>query len=88
MEAMYSSVGLDVIGKAVFNYDFASVRSQSDVIDAVYGLMQEAEHRYTDRGFGVRVWAGLDCAVEVCGWFDMCVVACVCVCVMTRTVLL
>lgn len=45
LEAMYSSVALDVIGQAVFNYDFASVKRQSGVIDAVYGLMQEAEHR-------------------------------------------
>lgn len=45
MEAMFSSVALDIIGKAVFNYDFASVENQSPVIDAVYNLMQEAEHR-------------------------------------------
>ena len=40
MEAMYNSVALDIIGRAVFNYDFASVETQSPVIDAVYGLMQ------------------------------------------------
>jgi len=45
MEALYSSVALDVIGEAVFNFKFGSVRAQSNVIDAVYGLMQEAEHR-------------------------------------------
>jgi len=45
MEAMYNSVALDIIGKAVFNFDFQSVENTSPIIDAVYGLMQEAEHR-------------------------------------------
>jgi beta-ring hydroxylase len=40
MEAMYNSVALDIIGKAVFNFDFQSVENTSPIIDAVYGLMQ------------------------------------------------
>eukprot|EP00960_Hanusia_phi_P022499 665948-Hanusia_phi.AAC.3 len=45
LESMYSSVALDIIGEAVFNFKFLSVQSKSPVIDAVYNLMQEAEHR-------------------------------------------
>ena len=45
LESMYSSVALDIIGEAVFNFKFLSVQRKSPVIDAVYNLMQEAEHR-------------------------------------------
>lgn len=47
METEYSSVALDIVGKAVFNYDFNSVASESPVIKAVYRLLKEAEHRST-----------------------------------------
>jgi cytochrome P450 len=45
MEEKFCSVALDIIGKSVFNYDFASVTSESPVIKAVYSALVEAEHR-------------------------------------------
>jgi cytochrome P450 len=45
MEEKFTSVALDIIGKAVFNYDFGSVTTQSPVIKAVYSTLVEAEHR-------------------------------------------
>lgn len=45
MEERFCSVTLDIIGKAVFNYDFGSVTSESPVIKAVYRVLREAEHR-------------------------------------------
>ncbi|KAL0912278.1 hypothetical protein M5K25_018240 [Dendrobium thyrsiflorum] len=47
LEAEFSSLALDVIGLAVFNYDFGSVTEESPVIKAVYGTLFEAEHRST-----------------------------------------
>eukprot|EP00898_Chlorokybus_atmophyticus_P002727 jgi/Chlat1/3455/Chrsp23S03770 len=55
MESEYSSLSLDIIGLAVFNYDFDSVTEESPIIkasgqsrtDAVYGVLYEAEHRAT-----------------------------------------
>ena len=47
MEAEFGSVALDIIGRAVFNYDFGSVDSASPVIKAVYRALQEAEYRST-----------------------------------------
>jgi len=47
MEAAFLSFGLDVIGLGVFNYDFGSVEVESPVIQAVYGVLKEAEHRST-----------------------------------------
>eukprot|EP00183_Erythrolobus_madagascarensis_P006333 CAMPEP_0185846660 /NCGR_PEP_ID=MMETSP1354-20130828/2221_1 /TAXON_ID=708628 /ORGANISM="Erythrolobus madagascarensis, Strain CCMP3276" /LENGTH=668 /DNA_ID=CAMNT_0028546837 /DNA_START=145 /DNA_END=2148 /DNA_ORIENTATION=+ len=47
METMYCSVALDIIGKAVFNYDFGSVTKESPIIKAVYSCLREAEHRST-----------------------------------------
>jgi len=47
MEAQFCSVALDIIGKAVFNYDFGSVKKESPVIQAVYNVLREAEHRST-----------------------------------------
>jgi cytochrome P450 len=47
MEAEFLSLGLDIIGLGVFNYDFGSITSESPVIKAVYGVLKEAEHRST-----------------------------------------
>ena len=47
MEAEFGSVALDIIGRAVFNYDFGSVDTASPVIKAVYRALQEAEYRST-----------------------------------------
>jgi cytochrome P450 family 97 subfamily B polypeptide 3 len=38
-------VTLDIIGKAVFNYDFGSVTNGSPIVKAVYRVLREAEHR-------------------------------------------
>lgn len=45
METEYSSLTLDIIGKAVFNYEFNSVTSESPIIKAVYRALKETEHR-------------------------------------------
>lgn len=45
METEYSSLALDIIGKAVFNFDFDSVMSESPIIKAVYRALKETEHR-------------------------------------------
>ena len=45
METEFCSVALDIIGKAVFNYEFGSVTKESPVIQAVYCALKEAEHR-------------------------------------------
>ena len=47
METEFCSVALDIIGKAVFNYEFGSVNSESPVVKAVYLALQEAERRST-----------------------------------------
>lgn len=47
METEFCSVSLDIIGKAVFNYDFGSVNKESPIVKAVYRTLQEAEHRST-----------------------------------------
>lgn len=47
LEAEFLSLGLDIIGLGVFNYDFGSITSESPVIKAVYGVLKEAEHRST-----------------------------------------
>lgn len=47
MEQEFLSLGLDIIGIGVFNYDFGSITTQSPVIQAVYGVLKEAEHRST-----------------------------------------
>ncbi|KAK9809041.1 hypothetical protein WJX72_008327 [[Myrmecia] bisecta] len=47
MEAEFLSLGLDIIGLGVFNYDFGSITAGSPVIKAVYGVLKEAEHRST-----------------------------------------
>lgn len=45
MEERFCSVTLDIIGKAVFDYDFGSVTNESPIIKAVYRVLREAEHR-------------------------------------------
>jgi len=45
MEEKFTSVSLDIIGKAVFDYDFTSVNRESPVVRAVFSLMREAERR-------------------------------------------
>mmetsp|Transcript_17906 Transcript_17906/g.61022 ORF Transcript_17906/g.61022 Transcript_17906/m.61022 type:complete len:607 (+) Transcript_17906:75-1895(+) len=47
MEVEFCSLSLDIIGLAVFNYDFGSVTKESPVIKAVYNTLREAEHRST-----------------------------------------
>ncbi|CAK9157706.1 unnamed protein product [Ilex paraguariensis] len=48
MEGKFSQLTLDVIGLAVFNYNFESLAADSPVIDAVYTALKEAELRSTD----------------------------------------
>ena len=66
MEERVCSVTVDIIGKAVFNYDFGSVTKESPVVKAVYRVLREAEHRsssfipywnlpYADRWMGGQV---------------------------------
>lgn len=45
MEIEYTSLTLDIIGKAIFNYDFESVKKESPIIRAVYRTLKETEHR-------------------------------------------
>jgi carotenoid epsilon hydroxylase len=48
IEASFSQLTLDVIGKAVFNYDFGSLDKDSTLIQAVYTALKETESRATD----------------------------------------
>ncbi|GMP84799.1 hypothetical protein CsSME_00038181 [Camellia sinensis var. sinensis] len=48
MEENFSQLTLDVIGLALFNYNFDSLTTDSPVIDAVYTSLKEAEARSTD----------------------------------------
>ena len=41
METEFCSVSLDIIGRAVFNYNFRSVTTESPVVKAVYRALQE-----------------------------------------------
>jgi len=45
MEERFGSLALDIIGKAVFNYDFESVVDTSPVVKAAIETLREAEHR-------------------------------------------
>ena len=47
MEENWNSCSLDIIGKAIFNYDFGSVDKLSPVVEAALGALREAEHRST-----------------------------------------
>lgn len=45
MESLFSRLTLDVIGKAVFNYDFDSLSHDKGIVEAVYVALREAEYR-------------------------------------------
>lgn len=48
MEAKFSQLTLDIIGKSVFNYDFDALSTDSPLIQAVYTSLKETEQRATD----------------------------------------
>jgi carotene epsilon-monooxygenase len=48
MEACFSQLTLDIIGKSVFNYDFNALTKDSPLIQAVYTALKETEQRATD----------------------------------------
>ncbi|KAL6501211.1 hypothetical protein OROHE_025074 [Orobanche hederae] len=45
MESLFCRLTLDVIGKAVFNYDFDSLNFDTGIVEAVYTVLREAEAR-------------------------------------------
>ncbi|KAI3459081.1 hypothetical protein Pfo_015744 [Paulownia fortunei] len=45
MESLFSRLTLDIIGKAVFNYDFDSLTVDAGIVEAVYTVLREAEDR-------------------------------------------
>ncbi|GAQ79315.1 cytochrome P450 [Klebsormidium nitens] len=45
MESLFSRMALDVIGKAVFNYEFDSLSHDTGIVEAVYVTLKEAEYR-------------------------------------------
>lgn len=45
MESLFSHLTLDIIGKAVFNYDFDSLGNDTGIVEAVYTVLREAEDR-------------------------------------------
>ncbi|KAG5008226.1 hypothetical protein AAZX31_09G231700 [Glycine max] len=45
MESLFSRLTLDIIGKAVFNYDFDSLSNDTGIVEAVYTVLREAEDR-------------------------------------------
>lgn len=45
MEERFGSVALDIIGKAVFNYEFRSSEGESPVVKAAISSLREVEHR-------------------------------------------
>ncbi|XP_072968494.1 protein LUTEIN DEFICIENT 5, chloroplastic [Typha angustifolia] len=47
MESLFSRLTLDVIGKAVFNYEFDSLTHDNGIVEAVYTVLREAEMRST-----------------------------------------
>ncbi|KAJ7566206.1 hypothetical protein O6H91_02G092500 [Diphasiastrum complanatum] len=47
MESLFSKLTLDIIGKAVFNYDFDSLSHDEGIVEAVYVALREAEARST-----------------------------------------
>ncbi|MQL97877.1 hypothetical protein Taro_030569 [Colocasia esculenta] len=47
MESLFSRLTLDIIGKAVFNYDFDSLTNDTGIVEAVYTVLREAEMRST-----------------------------------------
>ena len=53
LEGELYSMALDVIGKAVFNYEFGALREETPIIKAVYRVLRESEHRST---FPLQYW--------------------------------
>ncbi|XP_042449339.1 protein LUTEIN DEFICIENT 5, chloroplastic-like isoform X1 [Zingiber officinale] len=47
MESLFSRLTLDVIGKAIFNYEFDSLTNDNGIVEAVYIVLREAEMRST-----------------------------------------
>mmetsp|Transcript_18474 Transcript_18474/g.56737 ORF Transcript_18474/g.56737 Transcript_18474/m.56737 type:complete len:691 (+) Transcript_18474:78-2150(+) len=47
IEERFCSTSLDIIGRAVFNYDFGSATAESPLVRAVYRCLAEAERRTT-----------------------------------------
>jgi len=45
LEERFGSVALDIVGKAVFNYDFQSTTEESPVVKAAIRTLGEVEHR-------------------------------------------
>uniref|UniRef100_A0A2P2MMZ1 Uncharacterized protein MANES_09G183600 n=1 Tax=Rhizophora mucronata TaxID=61149 RepID=A0A2P2MMZ1_RHIMU len=45
MESLFSHLTLDIIGKAVFNYEFDSLTNDTGIVEAVYTVLREAEDR-------------------------------------------
>uniref|UniRef100_A0A1D1XUF9 Protein LUTEIN DEFICIENT 5, chloroplastic n=1 Tax=Anthurium amnicola TaxID=1678845 RepID=A0A1D1XUF9_9ARAE len=45
MESLFSRLTLDIIGKAVFNYEFDSLTNDTGIVEAVYTVLREAEMR-------------------------------------------
>nr|QNS29944.1 cytochrome P450 [Nothapodytes nimmoniana] len=45
MESLFSRLTLDIIGEAVFNYDFDSLTNDTGIVEAVYTVLREAEDR-------------------------------------------
>ncbi|KAL6956149.1 hypothetical protein U1Q18_043040 [Sarracenia purpurea var. burkii] len=45
MESLFSRLTLDIIGKALFNYDFDSLTNDTGIVEAVYIVLREAEDR-------------------------------------------
>ena len=53
IESKLYAMALDVIGKAVFNYEFNSLAEETPLIKAVYRVLRESEHRST---FPLQYW--------------------------------
>ena len=53
IESELYAMALDVIGKAVFNYEFGALKEETPLIKAVYRVLRESEHRST---FPLQYW--------------------------------
>ncbi|KAL8480329.1 hypothetical protein ACS0TY_027029 [Phlomoides rotata] len=47
MESFFSRLTLDIIDKAVFNYDFDSLSVDTGIVEAIYTVLKEVEDRST-----------------------------------------
>ncbi|KAF9606360.1 hypothetical protein IFM89_025028 [Coptis chinensis] len=45
MESLFSRLTLDIIGNALFNYEFDSLSNDTGIVEAVYTVLREAEDR-------------------------------------------